>query len=148
VARGQSGGRRRAAEQGLTYIYEDAYSASSALLFYAIPNFPNHRIDAYVSSTWRRRIGGVLRSGWVSERLVRQTMLPRYDVFDLYAWARISDTIRAAGQFDRLSRPSTAFSVEIRRVDYSWALSTAGRAAVHSVAASMGGFSETVPGKW
>jgi outer membrane receptor protein involved in Fe transport len=94
--------RDRILGAGITYIYEDAYSASPTLLFNAIPNFPNHRIDAYVSSTWRRRLGGVLRFRWVSERLVQQTMLPRYDVFDLYAWARISDTIRAAVHVDNL----------------------------------------------
>ena len=94
--------RDRIIGAGLTYIYEDAYSASPALLFNAIPNFPNHRIDAYVASTWRKRLGGVLRFRWVSERFVQQAMLPRYDVFDLYGWARINDTIRAAVHVDNL----------------------------------------------
>ncbi|HEY2748098.1 MAG TPA: TonB-dependent receptor, partial [Polyangia bacterium] len=87
---------------GLTYIFEDAYSPDPSLLFNAIPNFPNHRVDAYLSSTWRRRIGAVLRFRWVSERLVQNAILPRFDVTDLYVWGRVTNWMRASVHVDNL----------------------------------------------
>ena len=87
---------------GLTYIFEDAYSADPTLGFTAIPNFPNHRVDAYVASTWRKRVGAVLRFRWVSERYVQNVWLPRYDVTDLYVWGRITKWMRASVHVENL----------------------------------------------
>ena len=91
---------------GLTYIFEDAYSSDPSLLFNAIPNFPNHRFDAYVSSTWRKRIGAVLRFRWISERMVQNAELPRYNVTDLYVWGRITNWMRASVHVDNLFNQS------------------------------------------
>lgn len=93
--------RGRIVGGGVTYIFEDAYSP--ALGFDAIPNFPRHRLDAYVSSTWRRRIGGLVRLRWVSERVVQATVLPRYYVVELDAWARIWRTLRGSVRIDNLT---------------------------------------------
>ena len=71
--------------------------------FDAIPNFPRHRIDAYVSSTWRRRVGGLLRFDWISERVVQQTRLPRFYVMELDVWARIGNSLRASVRVDNLT---------------------------------------------
>jgi hypothetical protein len=91
---------------GGTYIFEDAYSAVPGLGFDAIPNFPNHRVDVYLSSAWNRRIGGLVRFDWVSERFVQQARLPRYYVMELDVWARIWRNIRASVRIDNLTNNS------------------------------------------
>ncbi len=91
---------------GMTYIFEDSYSADPALLFNAIPNFPRHRIDAYLSSTWRRRVGGIIRFDWATERIVQQTLLPRFWVMELDVWARIWNNLRASLRIDNLTNNS------------------------------------------
>jgi outer membrane receptor protein involved in Fe transport len=85
---------------GLTYIFEDAHSES--LGFDAIQNFPRHRFDAYLASTWKRRVGGLLRFRWVSERSAQGTLLPRYQVLELSAWAKINERLRASVRVDNL----------------------------------------------
>lgn len=91
---------------GATYIFEDAYSAVPGLLFDAIPNFPRHRIDVYLSSTWRRRIGGLLRFDWDADRVVQQTRLPSFYVMELDLWARIGKRLRASVRIDNLTNNS------------------------------------------
>lgn len=86
---------------GFTYIFEDAYSPG--LGFNAIPNFPRHRIDAYLSSTWKRRIGGLVRLRWVAERVVQGATLPRYYVMELDVWGRIWRTLRGSLRVDNLT---------------------------------------------
>ena len=88
---------------GGTYIFEDAYSALPGLGFDAIPNFPRHRVDVYVSSQWHHRIGGLVRLDWTSERLVQLTVLPRFYVMELDLWARIWKTLRASVRIDNLT---------------------------------------------
>lgn len=91
---------------GGTIIYEDAYSADPALLFDAIPNFPRERVDVYVSSSWRRRIGGLIRFDWTADRLVQQTRLPSFYVMELDLWARIWKTLRGSVRIDNLTNNS------------------------------------------
>ncbi|MGZ3405528.1 MAG: TonB-dependent receptor [Polyangia bacterium] len=91
---------------GGTYIFEDAYSAVPGLGFDAIPNFPRHRVDVFLSSTWRRRIGGLVRFDWVSERVVQQALLPRYYVMELDVWARIWRNLRGSVRIDNLTNNS------------------------------------------
>ncbi len=91
---------------GGTYIYEDAYSADPGLLFDAIPNFPRHRVDVYVSSTWRHRVGGLIRFDWNADRIVQQTRLPSYYVMELDLWARIWKTLRGSVRIDNLTNNS------------------------------------------
>jgi hypothetical protein len=91
---------------GGTYIFEDAYSAEPGLGFDAVPNFPRHRVDVYLSSAWRRRLGGLVRLDWVTERVVQQVMLPRYYVMELDLWARIWKTLRASVRIDNLTNNS------------------------------------------
>ena len=86
---------------GATYIFEDAYSPT--LGFDAIPNFPRHRFDAYLSSTWRRRVGALVRLRWVSERFVQATLLPRYYEVELDLWGRIWRTLRASVHIENLT---------------------------------------------
>jgi outer membrane receptor protein involved in Fe transport len=93
--------RDRIVGGGATYIFEDAYSPT--LGFDAIPNFPRHRVDAYVSSSWRRRVGGLVRFRWVSERVVQATVLPRYYVMELDLWARLWSSLRASVRVDNLT---------------------------------------------
>ncbi|HEX6835673.1 MAG TPA: TonB-dependent receptor [Polyangia bacterium] len=91
---------------GGTYIFEDAYSADPGLLFDAVPNFPRHRIDVYLSSTWRRRLGGLVRFDWTDSRVVQQTRLGSYYVMELDLWARIWKTLRASVRIDNLTNNS------------------------------------------
>lgn len=91
---------------GGTYIFEDAYSADPGLLFDAVPNFPRHRIDVYLSSTWRRRLGGLIRFDWNDARVVQQTRLPSYYVMELDLWARIWKTLRGSVRIDNLTNNS------------------------------------------
>jgi outer membrane cobalamin receptor len=91
---------------GGTYIFEDAYSAVPGLLFDAIPNFPRHRIDAYVSTQWNHRVGGLVRFDWTADRLVQQTRLPSFYVMELDVWARIWRTLRASVRIDNLTNNS------------------------------------------
>lgn len=91
---------------GGTYIFEDAYSAVPGLGFDAIPNFPRHRIDLYVSSTWRHRIGGLLRFDWTADRVVQQTRLPSFYVMEADVWARITNSLRASLRVDNLTNNS------------------------------------------
>jgi hypothetical protein len=91
---------------GATYIFEDAYSAVPGLGFDAIPNFPRHRVDAYVSSTWRRRFGGLLRFDWTADRVVQQTRLPSFYVMEADVWARIGNSLRASVRVDNLTNSS------------------------------------------
>jgi hypothetical protein len=95
--------RDRIVGGGGTYIFEDAYSAVPGLGFDAIPNFPRHRVDVYVSSTWRHRVGGLVRFDWTSDRVVQQTRLPSFYVMELDVWARIWKTIRASVRVDNLT---------------------------------------------
>ena len=88
---------------GGTYIFEDAYSAVPGLLFDAIPNFPRHRIDAYVSTQWNHRVGGLVRFDWTADRVVQQTRLPSFYVMELDVWARIWRTLRASVRIDNLT---------------------------------------------
>jgi hypothetical protein len=91
---------------GGTFIYEDAYSAVPGLGFEAIPNFPTTRIDLYLSSTWRRRVGGLIRFDWTSPRFVQQTWLPSFYMMELDVWARIWKSIRASVRIDNLTNTS------------------------------------------
>ncbi|MGZ3406059.1 MAG: hypothetical protein ACXVAN_06410, partial [Polyangia bacterium] len=81
-------------------------SAVPGLGFDAIPNFPRHRVDVFLSSTWRRRIGGLVRFDWVSERVVQQALLPRYYVMELDVWARIWRNLRGSVRIDNLTNNS------------------------------------------
>jgi outer membrane receptor protein involved in Fe transport len=87
---------------GVVYIFEDAYSASPALGFEAIPNFPTHRVDVYLASTWRRRIGGLVRFRYVSANFVQNVTLPPHELVDLSLWARLSKQFRATVRIDNL----------------------------------------------
>ena len=91
---------------GGTYIFEDAYSADPGLLFDAVPNFPRNRIDVYLSSTWRRRVGGLIRFDWNDARVVQQTRLPSYYVMELDLWARLWKTLRGSVRIDNLTNNS------------------------------------------
>jgi len=94
--------RERVVGGGFTYVFEDAYSLT--LGNQPIANFPNHKIDAYVSSTvWRKRLGALARVRFVSERLVQSSVLPRYTLLELDVWARLSSTIRASLRVDNLT---------------------------------------------
>jgi outer membrane receptor protein involved in Fe transport len=96
VARGQIVGA------GITYIFEDANSPT--LGFDPIANFPHHRVDTYLSTTfWQKRIGGMLRFRWTAEREVQGATLPRYYVFDFYAWGRITRNLRASVKIENLT---------------------------------------------
>lgn len=94
--------RERIVGGGLVYIFEDAYSASPALGFEAIPNFPSHRVDAYLASTWRRRAGGLVRFRYVSSIFVQNVTLPAHELVDLSVWARLSQKLRATVRVDNL----------------------------------------------
>jgi outer membrane receptor protein involved in Fe transport len=98
--------RDRILGAGGTYIFEDAYSADPGLLFDAVPNFPRHRIDVYLSSTWARRLGALVRFDWTDARVVQQTRLPSYYVMELDLWARIWKTLRASVRIDNLTNNS------------------------------------------
>jgi hypothetical protein len=91
---------------GGTYIFEDAYSAVPGLGFDAIPNFPRHRVDVYLASTWQRRIGGLLRFDWTASRVVQLTALPSFYVMELDLWARLWKTLRASVRIDNLTNSS------------------------------------------
>jgi len=92
--------RERIIGGGLTYIFEDASSAT--LGQEPIPNLPRHRFDAYLSSSWRRRVGGLVRFRWVSERWVQQTQLPRYQIVEVSAWAKLTEALRTSVRVDNL----------------------------------------------
>jgi outer membrane cobalamin receptor len=86
---------------GITYVFESAWS--STLGAQPIANFPTHKIDAYLSSTfWARRMGALARVRWVSERLVQNEVAPRYWLVELDAWGRVTDRIRASVRVDNL----------------------------------------------
>lgn len=91
---------------GMTYMFQDAYSGDPAILFDGIPNLPRHRVDAYLSSTWRHRIGGIIRFDWTAERVVQQTLLPRFWVMELDVWARIWKNLRGSVRIDNLTNNS------------------------------------------
>jgi outer membrane receptor protein involved in Fe transport len=104
--RGLEGGIDIAREQiiggGVTYIFEDANSAT--LGFQPIANFPAHRVDTYLATSfWHHRLGALARFRWVSERVVQGAVLPRYYVMELNAWGRITDQIRASVRIDNLT---------------------------------------------
>jgi outer membrane cobalamin receptor len=87
---------------GIAYIFEDANSPT--LGFQPIANFPAHRVDTFLSTTfWHRRLGGLLRFRWVAERDIQGVTLPRYYVMELYTWARVTDQIRASLKIDNLT---------------------------------------------
>jgi outer membrane cobalamin receptor len=97
--------RDRIVGGGLTYVFEDAYSLT--LGNQPIANFPTHKVDAYLSSTfWRRRLGALLRVRFVSERVVQASVLPRYTILELDLWGRISKSLRASVRIDNLTNAS------------------------------------------
>jgi hypothetical protein len=94
--------RERIIGGGVTYVFEDAHSPT--LGNNPIANFPRHRVDAYLSTTfWRRRMGGMLRYRWSAARQLQGQTLAPYYVMDLYAWARVTDRIRASLRIDNLT---------------------------------------------
>jgi outer membrane receptor protein involved in Fe transport len=93
--------RERILGGGIAYLYQDADSVSLGLE--PIANLPGHRVDAYLSSTWKRQAGAILRFRWVSERVVQRELLDPYHVIDLTLWSRISDEIRASLRINNLS---------------------------------------------
>jgi outer membrane receptor protein involved in Fe transport len=93
--------RERILGGGIAYLYQDADSVTLGLS--PIANLPNHRVDAWLSSSWKRQVGGILRFRWVSDRLVQNTLLEPYHVIDLTLWGRITDEIRASLRINNLS---------------------------------------------
>jgi outer membrane receptor protein involved in Fe transport len=93
--------RERIIGGGLAYLYQDA--SSHTLGLDPIPNMPGHRVDAYLSSSWKRRAGALLRFRWISDRLVQGARLDPYHVMDLTIWARLSNAIRASFRIDNLT---------------------------------------------
>ena len=93
--------RERIIGGGFTYIFEDANSPT--LGFTAIPNFPRHRVDAYLASSWKRKLGGLVRFRWVSENFVQGTLLPRYQTLDASFWAQLSKNLRGTLRVDNLT---------------------------------------------
>jgi outer membrane receptor protein involved in Fe transport len=92
--------RERIIGGGVAYLFQDANSPT--LGFDPIANLPRHRVDAYLSSTWRRRVGGLLRARYISEREVQNVVLPAYAIVDLTVWARLTDRVRASLRVDDL----------------------------------------------
>jgi outer membrane receptor protein involved in Fe transport len=86
---------------GAMYLFQDQHSPT--LGSQPIPNLPNHRIDAYLASTWKRRLGAMLRMRWISERIIQGVTLDRFYTFDLYTWARLSKNFRASVHIDNLT---------------------------------------------
>lgn len=93
--------RERILGGGVAYLYQDASSAT--LGTEPIPNMPRHRVDAYLSSTWRRRLGALARFRYVSDRIVQNARLTPYEVVDLTVWGRLSDQLRASLRIDNLT---------------------------------------------
>ncbi len=93
--------RERIIGGGIAYLYQDASSAT--LGTEPIPNMPRHRVDAYLSSTWRRRVGALLRFRYISDRIVQNETLTAYEVLDLTLWGRINDQLRASVRIDNLT---------------------------------------------
>jgi len=94
--------RERIIGGGVTYVFEDAWSRD--LGAQPIANFPAHKVDAYLSTTfWQRRLGALARVRWVSERVVQGAVLPRYYLMELDTWARITQSIRASLRIDNLT---------------------------------------------
>jgi hypothetical protein len=58
-------------------------------------NFPAHRVEARLSSTYQRRMGAMLRLRWVSSRVDQGTTLQPYAVVDLSGWAKVTSRIQA-----------------------------------------------------
>jgi hypothetical protein len=86
---------------GVAYLYQEASSPS--LGFDAIPNMPPHRVDAYLSSTWKRELGALVRFRWVSTRNVQGVDLDPYHVIDVTLWGVIRRNLRASVRIDNLS---------------------------------------------
>jgi outer membrane cobalamin receptor len=86
---------------GVSYMFQDAHSAT--LGSNPIPNMPTHRVDAYVATTWRRRLGAMLRFRYVSPRFLQGAWLDRYETLDLYGWAKISANFRGSIHVDNLT---------------------------------------------
>lgn len=84
--------------------YDVALSTSIGPRF--IENFPRHRVDAWLSSSWRGRAGGLLRFRWIDARLDQGSPLQSYYVFDLSAWVKMSRNLRASLRVDNLSNNS------------------------------------------
>jgi hypothetical protein len=90
---------------GVSYVFEDAWSAT--LGNEPIANFPHHRVDAYLSTSfWKHRIGGLARVRWISQRIVQGTTLPGYYVMELNAWGRIWRGLRGSIRIDNLTDTS------------------------------------------
>jgi outer membrane cobalamin receptor len=93
--------RERIFGGGVAYLYQDASSHSLGLD--PVPNMPGHRVDAYLASSWKRRVGALLRFRWVSDRLVQGARLDPYHDLDLTIWGRLTNAIRASLRIDNLS---------------------------------------------
>jgi hypothetical protein len=90
--------RGRLVGAGLSYLFEDASSPTLGLD--PITDFPRHRLDVYLASTWRGRLGGLLRFRWVSERVVQAVTLPGYQVLDASGWAQLDERLRLVVRVD------------------------------------------------
>jgi outer membrane cobalamin receptor len=86
---------------GVSYLYQDASSAT--LGTEPIPNMPRHRVDAYLSTVWRRRLGALLRFRYVDSRIVQNETLTPYEVLDLTVWGKIARELRASLRIDNLT---------------------------------------------
>jgi outer membrane cobalamin receptor len=86
---------------GAAYLYQDAQSPTLGTA--AIPNMPAHRVDAYVSSTWQRRIGALIRFRWISDRIVQGATLDPYHVVDVTVWGLLTPKVRASLRVNNLT---------------------------------------------
>jgi outer membrane cobalamin receptor len=91
----------RIAGCGLAYLYQDAESPT--LGFAAVPNMPRHRVDAYLASTWQRRIGALIRFRWISDRIVQGATLDPYHVIDVTVWGQLARQVRASLRINNLT---------------------------------------------
>jgi outer membrane receptor protein involved in Fe transport len=85
---------------GLAYIYGEA--ASKTLGLDPIDNFPAHRFEAWLETTWRGHAGAVLRVRYVSARTDQGMTLDPYAVVDLSGWARLNRFMKATLRVDNL----------------------------------------------
>ncbi len=86
---------------GLTYIFEEANSPT--LGFNPIQQFPRHKVDVYLSTTfYKKRFGAIARFRWVTENMVQNQWLPRYQTVQLFAWGKIWRNLRASVRVDNV----------------------------------------------
>ena len=101
--------RDRIVGGGAAYIYADPTQLSNGdvtkgagVYLNPLDNFPKHRFEAWISSTWKRRFGVQFRVRYVGQRFDKTVPLHDYVLGELDGWVKIVKWLRMNARVDNL----------------------------------------------